>query len=53
MLYNQKTSIARCDVPYQAMMGENSVKGSSIVYDAKNRKVQSKNVTIQYNLKEE
>ncbi len=53
MLYNQKTSIARCDVPYKAMLGKNTINGSSIIYDAKNRRVKSKNVTINYNLQEE
>jgi len=50
--YNRKSLIAKTDKKYTALMEENKMQGDSIIYDIKNKKIKSKNVTIIYDLQE-
>ncbi len=52
IVYNRKNSIAKSDKIFTANLGKNDIEGSSVMYDAKNRRVKSKNVTIKYDLQE-
>ena len=52
LIYNRKNSIANSPTKYTSVMGKSKASGSSIVYDAKNRKVKSKNIRVIYDLQE-
>jgi len=51
--YNKKTKIAHTNTKYVSYMGENKVVGSSLRYDNLLKKVKSKNVTANYQIKED
>ena len=50
--YNTKSSVAKTDDTFVLYMKESSMNGSSIVYNSLNKTLESKNVTITYNLQE-
>jgi LPS export ABC transporter protein LptC len=51
--YNKVTKIATSPTDYIAFMGKNRMTGSSLKYDSQNKKIESKNINITYQLKEE
>ena len=52
MMYNTKTSVAKTDEEFEAYMGDNSMNGSSIIYNSEKKYLKSKNVTMTYKLQE-
>ncbi len=51
-VYNKKTSIATADSDYTSYRGKNIVNGSFVKYNNSLKRVESKNVTATYQLKE-
>lgn len=51
-VYNKKTSIATADSDYTSYRGRNVIKGSFVKYNNSLNRVNSKNVTATYQLKE-
>jgi len=51
--YDKVTQIATSPTDYVSFMGNNQMDGSSLKYDSVNKKMESQNVNITYQLKEE
>ena len=51
-IYNEKTKVVNTPVKYTSNMNGNRAKGSSIVYNSVTKVTKSKNITINYKIKE-
>jgi len=51
--YNTATNIVKTNEPYVAMMGENSMRGDSLIYNSKTKKFNAKSVSVKYNIEDE
>ncbi|MBW6487597.1 LPS export ABC transporter periplasmic protein LptC [Sulfurimonas sp.] len=50
--YNKKTSLAVADGNFVLYQGENRVSGNALKYNSSSEKIESKNVSAKYNLKD-
>ncbi len=51
-IYNKRTGIVKTNQPYVAYLGDNKITGTSLVYNNLKNKMQSKNITAIYQLRE-